>query len=323
MITNRNNIDLPMAVWLASDEYDGINEGTTVSVTTLLKPIKATILSSRITTVPEADISDLIPSRLGTAIHDAIERAWKANPKKVMELMGLPKGMYEELRVNPEEHDDEAFNVYLEQRVSREFMGFTINGQYDLIFDGEIQDIKTTGTFTWETGAKDEDYIKQLSVYRWLNTDKVEEEYGTIHFIFTDWKKLDYIKNPKTYPPLRVQSKRYKLMSLHETEQWLRDRLTELRSYWDLPQDQLPICTPKELWQRDPVYKYYKDPNNRKRSSGNFATPEEADRKRRESGGVGIIVPVYGSPTACLYCSAMAQCEQAQSYIRNGTLKTN
>lgn len=74
--TNQEGIPLALAVFLAQDSYD--HEEDVISATTLLKPIRQTILAKR---VPQeerlVDIAGLASSRIGTAIHDAIERAWK------------------------------------------------------------------------------------------------------------------------------------------------------------------------------------------------------------------------------------------------------
>ena len=76
--TNRHNIDLTMAVFLAHSDYDGVNEDASISVTTLLRPLKEIILSNRFPqTDPTSDISLNIASSIGSAIHAGIERAWK------------------------------------------------------------------------------------------------------------------------------------------------------------------------------------------------------------------------------------------------------
>lgn len=320
--TNTHNIEPALAVWLATDEYDGVNEGNSISVTTLLKPIKEIVLGARVPAgAVSADVSTMIASRMGTALHSAIENAWLGDPMQAMKDCGYPPGMYTDLRINPKEHDEDFFNVYLEQRTSVEINGFTLNGKYDFIFDGEVQDIKSTSTYSWVHRVNDKKYALQGGLYRYLNPERVTEDTLQVHFIFTDWKKLDYIKSPKTYPPLRVMSRRFPIMNPTDAHSWLMKRLTEVRTYWDKPQDELPMCTPEDLWQGDPVYKYYKNPNNRARSNGNFSSPAEADKRRRENGGIGIVIPVYDTPKACRYCRALPICEQAQSYILSGQLK--
>ena len=75
MYSNLTNLPLPIAAWLAHDTYD--REAAGISATTLMKPTRQIILSKRLPPGEGiTDISGMIKSRIGTAIHDAIERAW-------------------------------------------------------------------------------------------------------------------------------------------------------------------------------------------------------------------------------------------------------
>ena len=79
MLTNDKNIPLAIAVWLATDDYSK-REGS-ISVTTLMKPVRQIVLSARAAQVGrDMDVSVFTASRMGTAIHDSIEKAW-LNPK--------------------------------------------------------------------------------------------------------------------------------------------------------------------------------------------------------------------------------------------------
>ncbi len=83
--TNNTGINLSLAMWLATDTYDHCDDPMQISATTLLKPVKVIVLSRRLAksgVTKEADLSTMVPSRLGTAIHDAIERAWTPPSKE-------------------------------------------------------------------------------------------------------------------------------------------------------------------------------------------------------------------------------------------------
>ena len=75
---NTSSVPLSLAVFLVTDNYD--HEENTISATALIKPLRQIVLSAR---VPEdmtpVDLVNLVPSRMGSAIHDAIERSWKDN----------------------------------------------------------------------------------------------------------------------------------------------------------------------------------------------------------------------------------------------------
>ena len=49
-ITNINDISLPLAVWLAADSYDFTPSEYAISATSLLRPLRQTLLERRLTT---------------------------------------------------------------------------------------------------------------------------------------------------------------------------------------------------------------------------------------------------------------------------------
>ena len=111
--SNATNIPSAVAVFLATDNYD--YDPNTISATALLKPLRQLILSRR---VPQEqtvmDISSMVKSRIGSAIHDAIERAWLTNYKQAFKALGYPEGMIERIAVNPTEILPNQIPVYLE-----------------------------------------------------------------------------------------------------------------------------------------------------------------------------------------------------------------
>ena len=79
--SNQMNIPLPLAVFLATDDYD--YDPTAISATALMKPIRQLVLTKRVN--PEdnpIDIAGLVSSRMGSAIHTAIENAWLKGSKQ-------------------------------------------------------------------------------------------------------------------------------------------------------------------------------------------------------------------------------------------------
>ncbi len=89
-LTNKFNVPLSLAIWLAHDEYQHSDDPKVISATGLLKPLKSLILSQQCTS-GEVDISELINSRMGTAIHTAIEHAWSSKTLlATMDNLGLP-----------------------------------------------------------------------------------------------------------------------------------------------------------------------------------------------------------------------------------------
>ena len=317
---NTSSVPLSLAVFLATDNYD--HEENTISATSLIKPLRQIVLSAR---VPEdmtpLDLVNLVPSRMGSAIHDAIERSWKDNYQVALDSLGYPKRVIEKIRINPkpEELTDGQIPIYLEQRAHKQVGKFLISGKYDFIGDGRVEDFKSTSTFTAMNNTNDEKYIWQGSIYRWLNPQIITKDEMAIQFIFTDWSKAKAMQDPK-YPQQRIQQRILPLKSIQETDAFIKRKLGQIEQYWDVPEEQIPLCTDADLWRSEPVFKYYKNPEKRARSTKNFDNRHDAQLRYIEDGSVGIVVEQPGQVTACKYCSAFAVCSQKDALIASGDL---
>lgn len=321
VITNNSNISLGLAVWLLHDEYDYINEPNYISVTQLMKPIRHIILPKRVPKEQRtSDVEDYISSALGKSLHDSIEKAWLKSYAKSLALLGYPKSLIDRVLINPTPEQlaakPDAIPVYLEQRAIRDFEGYRIGGKFDMVAEGIVQDNKSTTAYTWLMGTRDDDYALQGSLYRWLNPDKITEDYIRINFIFTDWQKAMAKANPK-YPQKRLLHKDIPLWSLEKTEAWIRNKIAQLQKYKDAQDEQIPECTDAELWRSEPKYKYFSDPTKTAgKSTKNFDDPVEARvYMANEKGGKGIVITVPGEVKRCDYCDAAPICKQREKYI--------
>lgn len=324
--TNRDDLPLSLAVFLITDNYD--HEQAGISATGLLKPTRQTVLSKR---VPEqdqiTDISGNIASALGTAVHDAIEKAWLDGniAEKMMEL-GYPERVANKVRVNPDRDealaDRKMIPVFMEQRLYREIDGVTISGKFDMLINGQLEDFKNTSTFTYMNETKAWDYSMQGSIYRWLDPELITEPTVAISYNFTDWQAFQARANPK-YPKSRMLQKHYPLLPLQDTEDFIRGKLAELKKYMDAPEEEIPYCSDKELWRSEPKFKYYRNPDlaaKGGRSTKNFDNLAEAQERHQKDGSIGTIVTVPGQVKACLYCPAFDLCSQKDALIRDGSL---
>lgn len=325
---NVSEVPLALAVFLATDHYDHDQNPNTISATTLLKPLRQIILPSRI---PDGEglvsLADMMSSRMGTAIHDGIERAWMHNHKDAMQAIGLPQRVIDKIVINPSQERLEDFAadgfepipIYLEQRLKRQLGKWTITGKFDFIGEGKVQDFKTTSTFTYKKQTGADKYAQQGSIYRWLDPKKITQDQMDIHYIFTDWKGA-MVKADPSYPPKRFHTQSFNLMSLVETEGFIRRKLALIEQYWDAPEQDIPHCSDDELWRSEPQFKYYKNPDKTARSTKNFDTMQDAMIRLSEDGNVGIVKEVPGQVTACKYCPAFAACTQKDQLIAAGDL---
>ena len=328
-ITNEAGISLPLAVWLLSDDYDYVTGVENyISVTSLMKPLRQIILPGRIPTADRtSDVQEFIARKLGHALHDSIEKAW-SNPKQFsrsLQQLGYPKDVVERIKINPTDEERRASNhmipVFLEQRALRKLGEYTIGGKFDMVADGIVQDTKSTSVWGWIKGTRDDEHSLQMSLYRWIDAQqpmpRIHEDYGVVNYIFTDWSKA-MLRTPN-YPPQRVASKNIPLMSLTETEIWIKHKIDLIQRNTGIPEKQLPRCTDEELWRSAPQYRYFADAEKAKvsgaKSTKNFDSLSEANGFKAGKGHVGIVITKPGEVKACAYCQAFDACTQKDEYV--------
>lgn len=324
-VTNDLDIDLPIAAWLLQDGYysgaDKAPPGELISVTSLMKPVRQQILQRQVPIEDQTvDLADLLASRMGHALHDSIERAWtEGDWQKAMKRLRYPQKVIDRIVINPKPEDviDDQIPIYLEQRGFRETNGVVLTGQLDFSIDGAYRDVKSTSTFSYTSGSKDEDYVLQGSMYRWIMPDMIWKDTMRIEFLFTDWQK--YRTNEPNYPKSRSTHKEYTLMTTKETEEWVDERFNDIRknARYAKKQDKLIRCTDKELWRGADSWKYYSNPETAKkggRATKNFDNPADAEIHRQKA-GKGVVVHIPGEVKACAYCPAFAVCEQRKEYF--------
>ena len=325
-LTNENKLSISVAAWLASDDYDHDSDPNTISTTGLLKSVRQIVLGSRVKSENIIfDITENVASRFGTAVHDAIEKAWKPkNYPKSLSRLGHSQAVIDRIRVNPKpaEVTKDIIPIYMEQRAKKTLGKYTVSGKYDFVGNGTLEDFKTTSVFTYITKSNDEKYRLQGSIYRWLNPTIITDDVMTIQYIFTDWSKLQVsIRKKDGYPPYRMMGEPIQLMPLADTEQWLVDKLALIDKYMKYTECDLPLCTPEELWQKESKFAYYKNPAKTARSTANFDSYAEAQHRLVQDGAIGIIHERKAPVKACNYCGAFDLCTQKDAYLADGSLQ--
>lgn len=334
--TNQNNVSLPLAVFLMHDNYDYDHRPNAISATGLLKPLREIVLRRQ---NPQAqktvEVSDLIASTMGNALHTACEASWtdSKNVAAALKLAGAADSAVNNIKINPEIVKEGDIPIYVEQRCEKEIDGFIISGKYDLVMDGTVHDYKSTSTWAYVNQSNRDDYIKQGSIYKWLNPDKITNNTVQIHYLFTDWsiaesrkfKKENY--NKENYPTLKVATKSYPLWSLEETESWIKNRLASISNALDLPQESLPECTDEDLWVRKNTekYKYYANADKTDRATKVFGYdkyefPEAEAHTHLATKGTGLVKHFPAMAVRCRYCSVQPICSQSASMLMEGRL---
>lgn len=322
--SHTSEVPLALAVFLATDGYDYNDDPNTISATTLLKPLRQIILTPRVP-VSQATVAlpDMVKSRIGSAIHDAIERAWVSNHRVAMQALGYPQRVIDMVEVNPTPEFlakfPDTIPVYLEQRLKRKVGKWTVSGKFDFIGEGRVQDFKSTSVWTYQNQVNNNKYAQQGSLYRWLDPQKITQSEMDIHFLFTDHQASKMRADP-SYPPRAFKKQSFPLMGLNETTKFVQDKLNLIDKYWDAPEETIPLCSDEDLWRSEPEWKYYKKGVVGTRSTKNFDNRQDAMLRYIEDGSVGLVVEKPGEATACKYCSAFAVCSQKDQLIANGDL---
>lgn len=324
-LVNTTGIHPIMAVWLAHRDYSAPVAEKTISVTTLLKPVRQIILSSRAKEVEvPVDVASQVKAQIGHALHLALENAW-TTPElpNTLNNLGYPQNVINKVKINPDTSDTSGIPIFFELRRERPLNGWIITGQLDIVYEGILNDLKSTGTFTYTKGIKISDYELQLGMYKWIDAGQpnpiVHEYYGLIHFIFTDFANM--MKHTPNYPPSQIYTQKVNLPHENKIQSFIASKISDLEFYWDEPEHALPKCSEEELWRSEPSWKYYKNPEKKARSTKNFDNYQEAMDRLIEDGSVGEIVEVKGKVKACGYCPAFSVCTQKDEYLLDGSLE--
>ena len=321
-IKNDLNLHPVISVWLAGDTYTGANNETYISATGLLRSTRQQVLLRKCIKEDNEvsiDISTLMKSKIGTAIHKCIEDSWK-DPETLQnacQALGWSDTRVGRIHVNPDAPIEGETNIYFEQRSCKEFNGWNITGEFDCVLNGTVIDFKSTSVYTYMNKTKEQDYIKQLSIYRWLNPDLITSDVGVIQFIFTDWIQKYALSNPE-YPQHPFVLIKLPLMSLEETEEFISKKLRDIEYYTE-HEDELPLCDDHAL-MITPEWQYFSS-TSAKRSSKNFKTYEEALQHLSSKGNVGIVKKKAQEPKGCAYCTCRHTCTQYTRFKEMGLIK--
>jgi len=262
---------------------------------------------------------DVFKSRMGTAIHSAIENAWSNNYVQALKSLGYQDEIIERVVINPDPDSvtPDQIPVYMEQRITRKVGAYTVTGKFDFVAEGRLEDFKTTTAWSYGKDNKFDAYQIQGSVYRFLNPKIITQDVMAIQEIYTDWSKG--MVGPNNYPSQPFHEKLIPLLSLEDTEQFMTQRLHQYHLMKSAPETQLPLCSETDLWRGETKVKYYADPNKLKRATKVFDSVAEAAAEQAKR-GKGVIVEIPGDVKRCHFCPAFPVCTQKDALIADGSL---
>ena len=263
------------AIKQIQSEYTG--GSSYISASGITKSPRIFHLEKRHGSKVDQDASEFIWSLIGTLIHGILEKA--------------------------ADYTEEA---RAEERLYKEVLGEVFSGQYDLIEGNTLYDYKVTSVwsvlkdhkFEWEAQAN----LNRLL----LHEHGTEIDNLEIVCILRDWQKTK-AKIDKAYPQTQIKRVKLPVWSLERADNYLIDKITELQSHENTPDNELPTCTQAEMWQDDTTYAVMK--KGAKRASKLFQMPLEATIYAKQIGG--YVEERESIPKRCLdYCSVNKFCNQ-------------
>lgn len=284
IITNKLNLPESFVNMAKQDYIFADNE---YRVTSLLKGIRETILERRHFDEIEQDVSDMIWLLFGTAVHGILE------------------------------HQAEGDNELKEERIKVTIGDYLLSGQFDLYNDETktITDYKTCSV--WKVIFDDySDWRKQTLIYAYMiRRFGFWADNAEIIAIMKDHSKRDAKIKPD-YPqfPVKKISFKFTEQDFTEIEEWLKSRFAEIAEAEKLPDDELPLCTPEERFNRGDKFAVMK--NGRKTAMRVLDSMEEAELWMADNGGDSIEIRKGEDKKCKEYCSACEFCNYYREQVK-------
>jgi hypothetical protein len=235
----------------------------------------------------EEDVADKVWAIFGTAVHAVLE-------------------------LGKDDHH------IIEQRLHANVDGWDISGAIDLQRvedDGIIvADYKTTGA--WAVMNDKPEWEQQLNIYAWLveKVKKVPVKKVEIIAIIRDWSRKDAEKK-EGYPKAPIETINVPLWTFEQRENFIKERI-QLHSnalFAAETSDDLPQCSPNEMWEKPAFWAVRKIGN--KRATTVLDTEDKALAKIEELGKGYEIEFRPGERTRCAnFCQVRDFCNQWKDY---------
>jgi len=260
-----------------------------LSATEIINSPRIVLLRKKHEDKIETDVTEMVWSIFGTAIHGVLEHG----------------------------KDD---NHLVEERISTSLDGWNISGAIDLQIVNEdgsitINDYKTCAA--WSVMNEKIDWEYQLNIYAWL-VEKVKQVPVTkleIVAVIRDWSRRDAAVK-QNYPDAPIKVIPINLWPFEQREKFIQDRIT-LHSnalFESETGEELPACTPDEMWEKQTTYAVKKKGGVKARNV--CPTEEEANAKVAEYGKDYEIEVRLGERTRCAnFCSVRPFCSQWEEYV--------
>jgi len=239
-LTNRLNLPSTIVSAIQRDPY---HQDGDISATGLIEPPRIRQLNSRYRGEITADVADRVWPLLGSNTH------------YILELADTKDGLQEE-------------------RLSMTQGGWVVTGQADLYEHRIIYDYKITSVWAVLRGVKPE-WEQQENIYAQLYREAGFSVEGLrVIAILRDWSKHQ-VKKSSNYPETQVVMLPVPLWPPDKAIEYIDERVHLHQVCEGLSDEDLPLCSPEERWERPTKYAIKK--KGLKRASRVLDSMEEAE----------------------------------------------
>lgn len=289
-----NKFELPETIVNVIKRPDYDKGDSEISATELLNSPRIVYLKRKHWDDLEQDASEMVWSLFGSAVHKILE------------------------------HGRSEHHV-VEQRIHCEFQGWRISGAIDLqefYEDGIVlSDYKVTSA--WAVMNEKSDWHKQLNSYAWLVEKVKGQNVKAIQIvaIIRDWSRRDALTK-ENYPKAPIVTIDIPLWSFEEREAYVSSRLAlHNDAFFAIHAgEEMPQCTPEEMWEKPEYFAVKKEGAVRAKSVHETRTDAEVAlalaRQKAKKNEEFFIEHRPGARTRCEgFCQVAAHCTQHQAYL--------
>lgn len=285
-ITNKHNVPATLFA-LASRNYYSKGKSD-YSVTEIISPPQIQVLRRKHWEDMEQDVSDMLWSLLGSALHVVAERG-------------------------------QAEGHTTEERLHIEIDDVVLSGAIDLQHEegGEVVITDYKFTSAWALRQDKPEWEAQQNIYAWLVSKVKGRPVKSVRIcaLIRDWSRREAAINPD-YPQAPIQVIELSLWPLDKTESYVRERIelhreAKVRGDWN---EDLPPCTQEDRWVRETKYAVKKEG----RKTAVRVLDNEADAKVLAEEVKGFVEIRNGEAVRCTgnFCGVSQWCKQYQKELK-------
>ena len=291
---------------LAEMERERYQSSGDYSVTSLITPPRIVRLQKRYADQVELDPSAMIAGMTGTAVHEYAEKYLQ---------MWIDKTGYKDYVM------EEELKVTADNRL--------ISGRYDIRDGKDLWDIKNVKSWKLIFDPDLKEFHEQQNLYNYLiYKDKgIELDSLNLLVFYKDWVAGSALRD-KLYPQSQVVEYELEMWPMAKTEQFLHERVQLHKSHEDTPDEELPLCSREERWERHQGgstvhYAIMKNPKA-KRATRVLKTGDLDDAVAMANGMKGMtrdsfIEVRYAKPKRCVdWCGIREHCNFYKAWSKKG-----